>query len=479
MSSVGKALVKNSALQIGGKFLGTLCGLITFYCLLRFFGDEGVGYFTSAVTYVVIFATIVDFGLTLTTAQMISKEGADEERILGNLLSLRVASALLFFSLGLVLALAMPQTREILTLICVASVTYFLGSIAQMFIGVFQKRLAIVTAVMAETMNRFVSLVGVVTAGLLGLSLPWAAAAFALGGLAQLVIMLVATNNKVRLRPRWEPSMWRDIIATSWPIGTSMLFNLLYLKGDIVFMLLYRIPADEIGQYGSAYKVVDVMTMIPVTFMGLLLPLLTAAWSQRDRKSFERYFQNGFDMLSIVAVPLAVGAVLVGVPMMTAVDPELVLAGEVLAVLGPAAAIVFWGSLYGHAIVAINKQRVMTWGYLLVAVVAILGYMLYIPVYGAWAAAWVTLISEALIAFLTFAVVTVSAKIAVSPRMFFRAVFSSVVMGAAVVLVPLPHVFLSIALGMIIYAGALVAIGGPKPKDVAKLFLPERGPLSP
>ncbi len=479
MSSVGQALAKNSALQIGGKLLGTVFGLITFYCLLKFFGDEGIGYFTSAITYVAIFATIVDFGLTLTTAQMISKEGAEEGRILGNLLSLRVVSAFVFFVSAPIIALAIPQARDIITLITIGSVTYFLGSIAQMFIGVFQKRLAIVTAVLAETLNRLLCLVGVVIVGFAGLSLPWAVAAFSIGGLVQLIIMLASTNRKVRLRPRWEPRMWQEIIATSWPIGTSMLFNLLYLKGDIVFMMLYRIPAEEIGQYGTAYKVVDVMTMIPVTFMGLLLPLLTTAWSQKNRPAFERYFQNGFDLLSIVAIPLALGAILVGVPMMTAVDQELVLAGEVLAVLGPAAAIVFWGSLYGHAIVALNKQRVMTWGYLFVAIVAVAGYMMYIPLFGAWAAAWVTLVSEALICFLTFTVVTYSAQLIVSPAMFLRAFVASLAMGASLILIPLPHIFLSIALGMIIYMITLTLIGGPKPKDVAKLFLPDRAPLNP
>lgn len=479
MSSVGQALAKNSALQIGGKLLGTVFGLITFYCLLHFFNTEGVGYFTSAITYVTIFATIVDFGLTLTTAQMISKEGADEGKILGNLLSLRIVTAFVFFLSAPLIALVIPQAREIVTLITIGSVTYFLSSIAQMFIGVFQKRLAIVTAVLAETLNRFLCLVGVVIVGFAGLDLPWAAAAFTVGGLMQLIVMLASTNRKVRLRPRWEPRMWREIIATSWPIGTSMLFNLLYLKGDIIFMMLYRIPAEEIGQYGSAYKVVDVMTMIPVTFMGLLLPLLTTAWSQKNHEAFTRYFQNGFDMLSIIAVPLALGAILVGVPMMTAVDPELVLAGEVLAVLGPAAAVVFWGSLYGHAIVAINKQRVMTWGYLFVAVIAIAGYMIYIPIFGAWAAAWVTLVSEALIGFLTFVVVTYSAKLMISPTMFLRAFVASLAMAASLILIPLPHVFLSIALGMIVYGTALTLIGGPKPKDVAKLFLPDRTPLNP
>ncbi|MEK7139408.1 MAG: oligosaccharide flippase family protein, partial [Patescibacteria group bacterium] len=83
--SVSQALARNSILQIGGKLLGTVFGLITFYLMLHFFHTDGFGLFTTAMTYVTIFAIIVDFGLTLTTTQLISETGADEAKLLGNL----------------------------------------------------------------------------------------------------------------------------------------------------------------------------------------------------------------------------------------------------------------------------------------------------------------------------------------------------------------------------------------------------------
>ncbi len=148
-----------------------------------------------------------------------------------------------------------------------------------------------------------------------------------------------------------------------------------------------------------------------------------------------------------------------GVPIMTAIQPDLILAGQVLAILAPAAGIVFFGALYGHTIVALNKQKIMTLGYLAVAFAAIAGYVMYVPTYGAWAAAWVTLGSECLIAFLTFAVVTKTIGSLPTLGMLARALAASLVMTASILLIPTPHAFLTVLLGAVVYMISLTALG--------------------
>ncbi len=454
-------------------------GLVTFYLLLHFFGTEGYGYFTIAITHVTIFAILVDFGLTLTTTQMISEPGADEKAILGNLLSLRLVSAASFMALAPLSALFIPQSAPVMDLIIIASFTYFFGSVAATFVGVFQKRLKIGYAVFAEMSNRLGSMVGVIVAGVLHLGLEGAALAFLIGNLLQMILMLVATHNLVKLKPQWDLRVWKNILLKSWPIGLSIFFNLLYLRGDVFFLWIFNRTAYEIGQYGSAYKVVDVITIIPITLMGLMLPILTAAWAEKDLALYRRRFQESFDALMAIAIPFACGAMILGVPLMTALKPDLVESGRYLLILGPTAAVAFIGSLYGHAVVAINKQKALVWGYVAVAVVAILGYALYIPTHGAWAAAGTSLVSEALIALITGYVVMRTTSVAPNGKLLLKIVLASGAMSAAIAIVPLPHVVLSVIFGVIVYIGALAALGGPRPRDLIKLFRAEEAPLTP
>ena len=477
--STSSSLAKNGTLQIGGKIFGTVFGLITFFFLLQFYGTEGYGYLTTAMTFVSLFAIIVDFGLTLTTTQMISEHGANEEKILGNLLTLRLITAFAFLSLAPIVALFIPSINAVWILVFICSAANFFGSVAQTFIGVFQKRLSLTLPVFAETANRSLVLVIVIATGYLCPSFAAVMAAFFFGGIVQFVIMLGGTARLVKLRPAIDFAVWKDIIVRSWPIGVSIFFNLLYLKGDIFFMSIFGVSAEIIGQYGSAYKVVDVVTMVPVTFMGLMLPLMTSAWTGRAKEKFATHFQNTFDLFALIAVPFAIGSIIIGVNVMTAVKPDLVLAGKLLAVLGPAAAIAFFGSLYGHVIVALQKQRIMTLGYMVVAALALAGYIIYIPLDGVWAAAWVTLISEVLIMILTFAVVTKTTRSLPNIRMFARAVFASVVMAGALILIPLPHAVLSALLGILVYMFAIMAMGGPNPKSLMRLFLPDKAPVMP
>jgi len=299
-----------------------------------------------------------------------------------------------------------------------------------------------------------------------------------IGNGIQLIIMLAQTRALVAFKPRLNLAIWKTIIKRSWPIGASIFFNLIYMRGDVVFLSVFRSNA-ETGIYGAAYKVVDVVSAIPVMYMGIALPLLVAAWSASRTNRFKDYMQKSFDFLSIAATPIIFGSIAVGVPIMQLIaGSDFTQSGQVLMILGPAAAIVFWNSLFGHAVVALNKQKIMTFGYLAVAVFTVIGYVIFIPQYGMWAAAWMTLFSEMLIGLLTFAVVWRISHYFPSLKMLSKAVLASIIMFIVLKLLADLHIAILLPLSMIVYAVALTALGGPKPKEVLNLFLPEKPPIS-
>ena len=465
-----RALAQNTAVQMIGKGIATVLGIGTVAVLTRFLGVEGYGQFTLVMTFLSIFAVLVDFGLTLTTTQMISEKKADEEKLLGNLISLRVISAVLFLALAPVVAIWFPYDEVVKLGIAVGAASYLFGSTSQMLVGVFQKRLIMGRFVVAELLSRGAVFVGALMAPVLGLDLVGVIWLFVIGNGLQLAVILLFAGKSVKIRPTIDLGVWGSIIARSWPIGASIFFNLIYLRGDVVFLSFYRSEA-EIGLYGAAYKVVDVITTVPVMFMGLVLPMMVMAWTDKNRDGFRKLLQNTFDFFVVLAGPMAVGSVAVGVPLMEFIaGPEFTEAGQVLAILGPAASIVFFGSLYGHAIVAINKQRMMTIGYFAVAVVTIAGYVAHIPEYGMWAAAWWTLGAEVMITLLTFAVVARSSAHLPKLGLAFKAVIASVVMYVGLWALPDTQVMFDICLGAVIFAGALMLLGGPKPRDLVGLL---------
>ena len=458
--------------------MATISGVVTVGILSRYLGTSGYGDFTFILTFLSIFAVLVDFGLTLTTTQMISEKKADEKRLLGNLISLRIFSAVVFLGSAPFFAILLPGTDGLLVMIAVGALSYLFGTTSQMMIGIFQKRLIMWQAVAAETLNRTAVLVGVIVAPVLGIDLLGIIWLFVIGNGLQLVTMLYFARRQVQFTPTWEPSILREIISRSWPIGASIFFNLIYLKGDVLFLFLYR-GSEEVGLYGAAYKVVDVMTSIPVMYMGITLPILALAVSSGNKKGFQNTLQSTFDFFAIIAVPFVFGAIALGVPVMELISgPEFTQSGHVLQILGPAASVVFFGSLYGHTIVALNKQRPMTWAYFAVAVLTVVGYLYFIPRFGMFGAAWMTLGAELLIGAISFIVVARVGSHLPSLTILLKAAAASLLMYLTLTVLPTSfHVLLDILLASLAYFVALFAFGGFKPVAVFKLFLPEKPPL--
>ena len=240
-----KALAQNAAIQIIGKTAATLLGVFTVAILARHLGVEGYGQFTIALSFLSIFAVIVDFGLTLTTTQMISEKEADEATLLGNLLTLRIISAVVFLALAPVVALVFPYDNVIQLAIAIGAFSYLFGTTAQMFVGVFQKRMLMSRVVIAELANRTAVLIGVLFAPYFGFGVVDIVWLLVIGNAIQLLLMLWQTKVLVAFKPKLNTAIWKKIILRSWPIGASIFFNLIYLRGDIVFLSIFRDNADR------------------------------------------------------------------------------------------------------------------------------------------------------------------------------------------------------------------------------------------
>lgn len=469
--SVSQKLARNSAIQIVGKILATIFGVITLGILTRYLGAAGYGQLTTILTFTAIFAVVVDLGLTLTCIQMISEPEADEKKILGNLMSLRLVSSILFLSLAPLSALLFPYENVIIVGIAIGAFSYVFSTTAQMLVGIFQKRLIMDRAALAELINRTAVLIGAALAPTLGLGLLGIMWLFVIGNGLYLLSTWYFARRAISFKLRWNQATIIQIIKRSWPIGASIFFNLIYLRGDILFMSLFRGDA-EIGLYGAAYKVVDVITVVPVMFMGLVLPMLVAHFAASRHVDFKKLMQQTFDFFAIVSIPIIFGSIVTGVGLLTMISgPEFREAGEVLKILGPAAVVVFFNSLFGHAVVAVGKQKPMVWAYFGVAALTVAGYLIFIPQYGMWAAAWWTLISEILIGSLSFLVVWRVSGFAPQLIQTLRALIAALAMYLVLILIPEIQVLLQVAFGAAVYAAVLSLIGGPKPKDVINLFV--------
>ena len=464
------AIAKNYLVQFGSRVLAVTLGLITLAIMTRALGDTGFGEFTTAVTYLQMVAVLVDLGLTLVLIQMISTPGADEDRLGSAFLGLRLVSNTLIFALATVLAFLTPYNLVIKLAISAGAIGYLALSTTGMLTGFFQKHLAMWRASLAEIVNRVLTLILVILAVRAGYGVIMMVSILTISNVIHMMLLIFFAQSFARIRPTLDFAIWKSAVSLSWPIGLSIFFNLLYLKSDVMILGLY-FPQSEVGVYGAAYRVLDVFTALPVMYMGLVLPHLVATWSQRLKEEFNQRLQQTFDFFSIVVLPLLFGTPLVAVPLMILIaGGEFERSGAVLPILMLAMLPIFTGALTGHAIVALNKQRVMLWGYAVTAIVALVGYFLLIPIFGITGAAWMTVASEVLINTLTAFVVMKTSGWRPSLTIFSKALVASVLMILALMALPAMHVFIVISIGAVVYTSAIVALGGVKISTLRELF---------
>lgn len=463
-------IAKNTLVQVLGRIGGTILGIMTLAVMTRYLDANGYGAFTTITTFLQFFGIIVDFGLSMTALAMLSEPNADKGRVTSNILTLRVISAAVFFALAPAIVLFFPYSGAVKAGVAVGALSFFLISLNQILVAVLQQEMRAGRAAVAEVLGRAGLFAGAWAVVWLDRGLLWMIAALALGNAVNVVWNWILVRKLVPLRWSADLVVWKDIVRRSWPIGAAIVFNLVYLKGDVIILSLVR-GQEEVGLYGAAYKIIDVLTVVPMMFMALVLPLLVKARSSNDGEGWKRVLQKSFDFMAILALPLAFGAWVTGADLMRWIAGEgFESSGDMLKILMLAVAAVFFGSMFGHAVVAAGKQKQMIWGYASDAVLSIAAYLIFIPARGAVAAAWVTVFSEAYIAVATFLMVWRTTGFAPRIGVFLRAALSAALMAAIVRGLPADwHILLKIGVGIAAYAVLTFATGAITKKRLREL----------
>ncbi len=468
--SLTRQVAHNTIYQAVGKIIATILGVVAIALMTRYLGQTGFGQYSTIIAFSQFFGIMVDLGLTLITVQMISQPEADEEKIVGNMFALRFFSALIFLTLAPLVALLTPYPAIIKIGIAQTTLHFFFIALTQVLIGLFQKHLSTGRAAMAEVVGRIFLLIGIGLAIYFSQGILWIMGAVILGSLANFLIAYWLSKKFVRIKLRFDWLIWRKIFILAWPVGVSIIFNLIYLKADTLILSFLR-PANEVGLYGAPYRVLEILVTFPFMFVGLIMPPLTYHWAQQDTEKFKKIIQKAIDGLAALAVPLVIGTYFLGRPIMTLVaGPEFVISGDILKILMLACGIIFLGVLFGHIIVVINKQKQMIWGYLATAVVALVGYLIFIPRYSYWGAAWMTVISESMIAAIAFIVAYQTTKIMPSPKVLLKAIFAGLIMAIPLYLFNNYNVLVLILLAVVVYPIAMYLIKGFDKKTILEII---------
>ncbi|MFA5124871.1 MAG: flippase [Patescibacteria group bacterium] len=462
-------IAQNTFWQIVGKFAGTVLGLITIALMTRYLGREGFGYYTTIISFLQFFGVLIDFGLQMATAQMLSRPGVNQHKIFANILTVRLLSAIVFLGTASALVWFLPYPLAIKLGVGVASFSFFFISLQSVLIGLYQKQMAMAEVAIAEVWGRFILLLGVWLAVMLDWGLLAVIVAVSLGSLVNFLYLVIGARKHLILKLEVDFKVWRQIWDVSWPLAVTISLTLVYFRADTIILSLVR-PAEEVGIYGAAYKVLETLIQFPYLFLGLILPLLTEFYLT-SKVLFEKTLQKSFDFMAILAVPMVMATWLLAEKIMEFVaGADFVIAAGPLRILIVGAAMIYFGALAGYAIVACGLQKKMIWFYLFDAVFSLAAYLIFIPIFSYWAAAILTLATETVIALSAFYVLRRETKARINLWVLGKSLLASLVMGLCLYPLLNQNILTLVIIGAVIYFLALYLLRGYDKREVMDMI---------
>ncbi len=481
--SLTRTVAINTVIQIGGRVVTTITSLVAIGALTRYLGVAGYGQYATIFGYVAFLGVLADSGFFWIMLRELSKERADAERIVGNVLALRSLLGVVVFALGGLASFLIPQYSETIRWgILIISLGWFFTAINSTFVGVFQARHRMDQAVATDILGRLVILAGVLWTiahgGTLLSILGW----YAVGNVVNFVASLILGQQFARVRLRYEPSYWKQIALEAWPMGIVIILGSIYFKIDTVMLSLMKSSVD-VGIYGAPYKIIEVILTVPTIFLGNVFPILTRYLDTQDER-LTRVFERAVDALQILAVPVVVGVIVLAQPILAFVVGEAYVVESTFSLMGTAmtsvqalqvlilaVGISFFSNLFNYLLVAGGRQRQLILPSLLFVGVNIGANLLIIPSLSYLGASLSTVLTELVVMVVLGGLVYQGYQLRPGFRQSGRILVSGLTMGGLVWLTKDLPLVVPLLVGVISYPSCLWFTGAVTP-ELLRSFRP-------
>lgn len=479
--SLARRIASNTLIQILGRVLTTATALVVVGALTRYLGVAGYGEYTTIFAYVSFFGVLADFGFFWIMLREISKDGADESSIISNVLTLRTVLGIIVFALGYLIALFIPQySAEIRAGIGIIAFAWLWLALNSTFVGVFQRHLRMDQAVLTDILGRVVVLVGVLWIIAQGGTLSQMLWVFVLGNFLNFIASLVLGTRFVKIRPAFDFALWKRIAFEAWPMGVVLILHVIYFKIDTVMLSLMK-DSVAVGIYGAPYKILEVLLTVPVMFLGNVFPTLTRYIASKDKR-LPRIFQQSFDVLAIIALPLVMGTLILARPILAFVAGDEFVTTSTIQFLGSAATgatalqililavgTSFFSNFFNYVLIAMGRQRQLIAPNALFVGINIGTNLIAIPALSYIGASLTTVVTEVAITTVLGWMVWRHLKLAPSLSNFGSIALASLAMGAVTWLLAGFALWIPVLAAVIVYPLFLWFFGAISPDLIASI----------
>ena len=368
----------------------------------RYLGPSHYGVLSFGLAWVALFSTFGQLGLENIVVRDVVSDRGSEAEILGTATALRLIGGLIVVigSSTLYGVFYSFENRTQLTVITLAGLAQILLA-AEVIDWWFRSRVEWRYVFRARVIAFIIATVGTIICITSGLGVVWIAAMTLLNAVMLAGFLLIEWLRHSKRKQSWKARATRakTLLLDSWPAILSGLAIMVYMRIDQIMIGSMMTEAD-VGVYSVAVKLSEVWYVIPLAITQSVMPSIVSA-----RKS-----QNGsYEQRLIGLIALLFWSSFIVAILVTFTGPSLItilfgheyrLAGEVLRVHFWAGIFVALGVGINQWYIAENRLQISLYGTIAGALINVLLNLVLIPEFGINGAAFSTVGSYFVAAYL-------------------------------------------------------------------------------
>lgn len=363
--------------------------------LAKSLGVEGFGLYVVALTYFSLLSAISDFGFN----RFLIKEGAinqeNVQKYIGASILIRASLVSVFFASLSIWFLFFDKDSLRVAISNLAILAVLPQAFSFTFDSILASRQQFKYSAMGLLVLSFATTVsGVFLVGF-GFGPIGAVVSLILGQIIYAAFLVMVGRKNLMLSLRVKDSYIKDILKGSIPFGILAIHGMLYFKIDTL-LLSYIRGSVETGLYGAVYRFLESIIFIPSAFSAASFPVL-ANLHHTSPHELKRVYFKSLKALGGLSIVILLGFVLVLPVIIRMFLQEFIPAIPVLYILSLTIPFMFLHAAGVQVIMSTDKyiKAVFTLSLVTLGFNVLLNLLL-LPKYGYIAAAWVTVLSEAL-----------------------------------------------------------------------------------
>ena len=397
-AEAGARFIRGSIIRVLTYGVSLLASLASAPLVIRHLGAAQYGYYATVTAIVFIIGGFTEGGLNALGVREFASGRADRDRLLRNLVGLRVTATAAAVAVVAIVAAVLGAPHVIVygvllggtgLIVTIAGENYGIPLSSELRLTAVSMLGLAQQAVLATT---YIALV-VIGAG----ALPFLAATIASGG-----ILFTGTwylvRSSVSVLPAFDRQEWRILIRQTLPYAMASAVGIIYFREALVLISVLS-SEHQVSYYGAAFRIVEVLTVIPWTIISGAFPILSRAAHTDDAARLRYALTRLFETAVIVGAWMT-GCIIVGASFGITVvaGPGFGPSVPVLEIQGLAVLTSFMVALFGSLLLSLRLFRALLVANALAVAIATVLSLVLIPSLGARGAAIAPTVSEACLA---------------------------------------------------------------------------------